>query len=101
MAAKNPTGKNAHTQDARTIRDLTRNFTAEALQTLVDIMRNSDNDATRVTACNSILDRAWGKPSATIEVMRHDLQVVEGMTREDILALAPQALALLSAAGDE
>lgn len=43
------------------VRDLARQHTALAIETLVHIMQHGDKDAARVTAARAILDRAWGK----------------------------------------
>jgi hypothetical protein len=46
------------------IRDLAREHTVDAIQTLVDIAKNSKaSDSARVQACTAILDRGWGKPA--------------------------------------
>lgn len=50
------------------IRSLARSHTAEAMETLVKIMRDSDVVANaRVAAANSLLDRGWGKPEQKLE----------------------------------
>lgn len=50
------------------VRDLARTFTAEAIATLVSIMKDEDMDAgPRVRAAEALLDRGWGKPSQPIE----------------------------------
>ena len=43
------------------VRDLARQHTALAIETLVHIMQHRDKDAARVTAAQAILVRAWGK----------------------------------------
>jgi hypothetical protein len=43
------------------LRDLAREFTAEAIERLAHWMR-SDNAKASVAAANSLLDRGWGKP---------------------------------------
>lgn len=46
------------------IRDLAREHTADAIQTLIDIAKNPKaSDSARVQACTAILDRGWGKPA--------------------------------------
>lgn len=46
-----------------------RDYSAEALQTLIDIMRNPEvQPQIRVTAANSILDRGHGKPVNQTEI---------------------------------
>jgi hypothetical protein len=46
----------------RSIAELARQFTDDALRTLVDICRNGQSDASRVAAATAILDRGYGKP---------------------------------------
>lgn len=48
------------------LKELAREYTAEALAALVQIMNESESDAARVSAINSILDRGYGKPSQVI-----------------------------------
>jgi hypothetical protein len=43
-------------------------YAFEALQTLVNVMRASDNDAARVSAAGKILDRALGKAPQHVDV---------------------------------
>src|SRR5262249_8199389 len=45
--------------------DLAREHTAEAIQTLVQLMKTGAGNV-RVMAANSILGRGWGKPARTI-----------------------------------
>lgn len=49
-----------------TLRSICRAHTPEAINLLMEIARTSANDAARVTALNSILDRAYGKPPQTV-----------------------------------
>jgi hypothetical protein len=49
-------------------RQLARIYTVEAIETLVEIMRdNAANHTARVTAAQSLLDRGWGKPSQQLD----------------------------------
>ena len=51
------------------VRDLAREHTAAAIDTLAIIMNNTDAPpAARVAAANSILDRGYGKPVQDITV---------------------------------
>jgi len=51
------------------IREAAQEYTIDALETLVAIMRDEASPpAARVAACNSILDRGHGKPSQSIDV---------------------------------
>ena len=50
------------------IRNLAKAWTHDSIQTLADIMKDvAAPPATRVAAANSLLDRAWGKPSQSFE----------------------------------
>ena len=56
----NPGGrpKNEHRVD-----ELARSYTLEAIDTLVDLMRDSKDERVRETAAQALLDRGWGKTS--------------------------------------
>ena len=45
-------------------------FALEALQTLVNVMRTSDNDATRVSAAGKILEESAGGPHCSARSLR-------------------------------
>lgn len=57
--AQNPAGRPKGSYEV--LRDSARAFTAEALQTLVDAMRQTKSGKLRVLAADKILDRGWGK----------------------------------------
>lgn len=45
------------------VRDLARQYTDDAIETLATIARNPNaSDSARVQAASALLDRAWGKP---------------------------------------
>jgi hypothetical protein len=48
------------------VRELAREHTQEAVQTLVDIMRTGRTDSARAAAASELLSRGWGKPSLPI-----------------------------------
>ncbi len=55
----NPSGR---PKSDKTIRDLAKIHTEDALKTLSEIVKNPKaSDTARVQACNAILDRGWGK----------------------------------------
>lgn len=56
----NPGGRH---KSLASVKTLARSHAPEALQTLIKIMRNKKYPALQVVAANSILDRAYGKPS--------------------------------------
>lgn len=49
------------------IREAAQEYTAQALSVLVEIMTTGDSAAARVAAANSVLDRAYGKPTQTLD----------------------------------
>lgn len=68
-----------------TIRDLARTYTAEAIETLAQIMRNRNAPpSARVSAACAILDRGWGKPAQFVE------NLTVGATLEDFLLRVAQ-----------
>jgi hypothetical protein len=65
----NPGGRAKLTlEDGRTLSDLAKEHTAEAVDCLVDVMRDrAAPHAARVTASTAVLDRAWGRPKQEFE----------------------------------
>jgi hypothetical protein len=59
----NPGGR---PRDVGNVRELAREFTQEAVETLVDIMRTGKTDSARAAAASELLSRGWGKPSLPI-----------------------------------
>lgn len=47
------------------IRAIAGQYSAEAIGVLVELMRHSDDDRTRLVAAKELIDRAHGRPSAT------------------------------------
>ncbi|HEX2554729.1 MAG TPA: DUF5681 domain-containing protein [Microvirga sp.] len=60
----NPKGRPSIKGEVET---LARAHTSEALETLVDLMRNGSPDAVRVAAANALLNRGWGLPRQSVE----------------------------------
>lgn len=60
----NPKGKPLGTKNRSTIelQQAAREYSGEALQTLVQICRHGGSEQARIAAANSILDRAYGRP---------------------------------------
>ena len=51
------------------VRDIARGYTQEAIDTLISIMGDAGQQgSSRVRAAEVVLDRAWGKALATMEV---------------------------------
>ena len=73
------------------IQTLARQSTAEAVETLRDILRDKNAPpAARVAAANSILDRGYGRPSQTISSTGRE-KPADQMTDAELLAIAAQA----------
>lgn len=56
----NPGGRPKLPQDIRHVRELAREYTEKAVETLVSVMANG-SPAARVSAAQAMLDRGWGK----------------------------------------
>jgi hypothetical protein len=75
--------------DGRTLTDLAREYTEEAVEALVEVMRDKMAPAAaRVAASDKILNRGWGQAPQTIAVT-DDRQPrdLSGMTDEQLEAL--------------
>ena len=59
----NPSGR---PKDEFKIAELARSYSAEAIDTLVDLMRNGKDERVRGTAAQALLDRGWGKPKVEV-----------------------------------
>ena len=68
--AGRPPGRSnvATTQMRRTLGELAREHTEEALETVLATMRTGETDAIRLAAAVHILDRGYGKPQAAVRV---------------------------------
>ena len=53
-------------RDEFKVAELARSYTAEAIDTLVDLMRNGKDDRVRGTAAQALLERGWGKPRVEV-----------------------------------
>jgi len=49
------------------LRDVARQYTEQAIETLVNIALSGESEAARVSAANAILDRGYGKPSQVVQ----------------------------------
>lgn len=57
----------------RILTDMAREYTEEALRTLVELMRDQEVPAgTRFSAANALLDRGYGKPAQAIQHQTED-----------------------------
>lgn len=53
-------------KDEHNIAALARSYSTEAIETLVELMRNARDDRVRGTAAQALLDRGFGKPKVEI-----------------------------------
>jgi hypothetical protein len=80
------------------VRDLAREHTEEAIETLATIMRNEKAPpAARVSAAESILSRGWGKAPQEIRQTTEP----EELRKPDVARLAEAAKALEKDSGPE
>jgi hypothetical protein len=69
------------------IRDLAKEKTKIALDTLSQICESGENEGARVAAATALLDRGWGKPTQMIEAnVTH--AVAADLTDEELIDIA-------------
>lgn len=73
----NPSGRRAITPEERTLMDMCKDKTPEALATILQIMAEGDNDRNKLTAATYIIDRGWGKAVQAIEHGNRDGKALE------------------------
>lgn len=86
----NPGGRaKVKLSDGRTLTDLAREHTVEAMETLVAIMRNKkEPGSTRLAAADKVLNRGWGQAPQTIALTdQREPMDLSGMTDEQLEAL--------------
>ena len=59
----NPGGR---PKDEHRVEELARYYTVEAIDTLVELMRDSKDERLRGTAAQALLDRGWGKAKVDV-----------------------------------
>ncbi len=57
--------KGSPNKATRTLKELAREYTSEAVEALIEVVR-TETGAARVSAANAILDRGYGKPSQVL-----------------------------------
>ena len=79
----NPGGRSKVVKE---VQDLARQHTTDAIKTLVAICKRGQSEAARVAAASAILDRAYGKPTQTVNtnVRRSPVQ----FTDDELAAIA-------------
>jgi uncharacterized protein with WD repeat len=61
----NPGGR---TQNAKELAKIAREYTDEAIQTIVKVMRTADKEKDRTDAADKLLDRGWGKAPQEVKL---------------------------------
>lgn len=89
MAAGKKTGgrvKGSVNKATASIRDAARQYTEEAILTLAEVMRDTEQTGpARVAAVNALLDRGYGKPHQSVDVdasIQAVMTVVTGVPRD-------------------
>jgi hypothetical protein len=81
---------------AGAVRELARQHTQLAVETLVEICEHGQSEAARIATAVALLDRAWGKPMVAVEVQDAgpDLGalILEAHRRATELLAAPMAI---------
>jgi hypothetical protein len=65
------------------VRDLARAHTQLAIDTLAEIAAHGVSEMARIAAANSLLDRGWGKPAASLELRDPDFESVIELIAEE------------------
>ena len=72
------------------LKDLARQHTKSALDTIMEIMTDEDAPANaRLNAAQQLLDRGWGKPTSHNEV---SIDVYDRMTNEELILFIKDSL---------
>jgi hypothetical protein len=61
----NPGGRPKLPEDVKHVRELARQYTAQAVAALVEVLE-SDSASAKVAAANALIDRGWGKAEQPI-----------------------------------
>lgn len=72
------------------VRDLARQHTTTAIETLAVLAVSADSDTAKVAACKELLDRAWGKAP---QELKADV-TLSALTDEQLKAKLDELLAL-------
>lgn len=80
----NPTGR---PKDVGKVRELAKQFTREALETIVDLMLCPDEKGSvRLAAAEAILSRGWGRPEQSVNVTHNEVPI-EQRTTYDLIRI--------------
>jgi hypothetical protein len=75
--------------NGRTLASYAREYTLEALETIVGVMRDANaRPADRAKAAEMIIDRGWGKAVSVVHMETNDVAEIRELTRDALLAIA-------------
>jgi len=78
--------KGATNKQTLDVKELARDYTAEAVEALAYLMRHAESEAAKVAAVKEILDRGHGKPKQAVDIdanVQTALTVISGVPRAD------------------
>jgi hypothetical protein len=83
----NPSGRPKLPEDVKHVRELAREYTQEAVDALVTVLRGESSSAgAKVSAAQALLDRGWGKAEANVNMtVKRD---AKEMTDDELAAIA-------------
>jgi hypothetical protein len=90
----NPGGRPKEIKDVQT---LARSHTAEAIETLLEIMRNGKPDRARSAAAELLLDRGWGRAPQTIDIPDEREKILANLTDDELIERIMQKRAMQQA----
>ena len=64
----NPGGRKPKTEEERTLEQMCKEKTPEALLTILSIMAQSEQDRSKLAAAVYVIDRGWGKAKESVEL---------------------------------
>lgn len=68
----NPSGRPKKTEEERTLEEMCRAKTPEALATILTIMAGGENERNRLASAQYIIDRGWGRAAQAMEITGKD-----------------------------
>lgn len=93
----NPTGRPSQTKEELDLKAAARMKAPEALETIIRLMTESENDSVQLKAAEIVLDRGYGKATQTVEMnVKRDIRELDDA---ELHAIASGARAALSEVG--
>ena len=69
------------TKTVADVRSLARAHTEFAIKTLAGIAQNGTTESAKVSACQALLDRGWGKPAQPVEGGERPIELIQKIER--------------------